>query len=414
MTRLYVVGGGLAGLAAAIEGCRLGLSVTLVEASGHLGGRCRSFVDARLGRRIDNGNHLLLAGNIAAMRYLSRTGGECFVRRAPSVFPCLDLENGEPFAFGFASAVVPRLPPKTGVGALARDAWRLWRAPADSVLADALGASPARRRLWEPLVVAVMNAPLSEAAVAPFRRVLAEILPKGPAGLAPLLFPAGLSAALVDPALDALVAAGADLRRNTRVGGLDVEDGRVRALQTRHGALPLSRDDMLVLAVPPAEAARLVPGLVVPEGVRGILNAHFVLDGPPPPWPFLGLVGGTAEWLFWRDGILSVTVSAADALFALDEVALIDRLWRDVARATGRVQDNPPPCRLIREKTATFHQTPANEARRPAGPDGGLKNLRLAGDWTMRGLPATIEGSLRSGARAARGLASRGPSFRSP
>ena len=407
MTRLYIVGGGLAGLAAAIEGSRLGLPVTLVEASGHFGGRCRSFVDARLGRHIDNGNHLLLAGNTAATRYLSRTGGERFVNRAPSVFPCLDLENGERFAFGFASAVVPRLPPEAGIGTLTRDAWRLWRTPAGGVLADALGASPARRRLWEPLVVAVMNAPLSEAAVAPFRRVLAEIIPKGPAGFAPLLFPAGLSAALVDPALGALDAAGADLRRNTRVGGLDVADGRVRALQTRQGPLPLGHGDALVLAVPPAEAARLVPGLVVPEGVRGILNAHFVFDGPPPPWPFLGLVGGTVEWLFWRDGIVSVTVSAADALFAIDEATLIDRLWREVARATGRLEGNVPPCRLIREKTATFHQTPANEARRPAGPDGGIKNLRLAGDWTMRGLPATIEGSLRSGARAAQSLASR-------
>ena len=79
-------------------------------------------------------------------------------------------------------------------------------------------------------------------------------------------------------------------------------------------------------------------------------------------------------------------------------------LWRDVARALGLDPDATPPCRIVKEKRATFAQTPAEVARRP-GPATAWSNLVLAGDWTDTGLPATIEGSIRSGNRAAETLA---------
>ena len=114
----------------------------------------------------------------------------------------------------------------------------------------------------------------------------------------------------------------------------------------------------------------------------------------------LGLIGGTAEWLFVRQGIASLTVSAADALADLANDTIAERFWADTARALGLPEHPQPPARIIKERRATFAQTPDQETRRPTAATG-WSNLFLAGDWTATGLPATIEGAIRSGDRAA-------------
>jgi hydroxysqualene dehydroxylase len=137
----------------------------------------------------------------------------------------------------------------------------------------------------------------------------------------------------------------------------------------------------------------------VPDAFCAIVNAHFKI-APPAGAPLLvGLVGGTAEWVFAFPDRLSVTVSAADRLMDMDTQELTALLWRDVA-AVHRLDGPPPPCRIVKEKRATFAATPAQDARRPACATRWT-NLFLAGDWTATGLPATIEGALRSGEKAA-------------
>ena len=93
-------------------------------------------------------------------------------------------------------------------------------------------------------------------------------------------------------------------------------------------------------------------------------------------------------------------MSAADALAEEANETLARLLWADVARALDLAPSPQPPCRIVKEKRATFAQTPASLRLRP-GPRVGLENLFLAGDWTDTGLPATIESAVRSGRRAA-------------
>ena len=105
------------------------------------------------------------------------------------------------------------------------------------------------------------------------------------------------------------------------------------------------------------------------------------------------------EWLFTFPQRLSITISGADCLVDMPREELAQAIWRDICQASG-IAAELPPWEIVRERRATFEATPEQNALRP-GAVTAFKNLFLAGDWTDTGLPATIEGSVRSGNRAA-------------
>jgi predicted NAD/FAD-dependent oxidoreductase len=163
----------------------------------------------------------------------------------------------------------------------------------------------------------------------------------------------------------------------------------------------VAAEDAVVLAVPPPVAAELLPGLVVPDAFEAIVNLHYRLQAPPGDAGFIGLIGGLAEWVFVKPGIVSVTISAANRIVDRPADALAAEVWPEVARALALPGSMPmPQWRVVKEKRATFAATPAQNRRRPPARTG-LRNLALAGDWTATGLPATIEGAIRSGRTAA-------------
>jgi hypothetical protein len=174
---------------------------------------------------------------------------------------------------------------------------------------------------------------------------------------------------------------------------------KVGELRFGDDTVAIQPGDAVVMAVPPRPAASLLPGLKTPSKFRAIVNAHFRFDPPRDMPPILGVVGGLVEWLFAFPQRLSVTISNADRLVELPREELAQTIWRDICKAGG-VQGELPPWQIVRERRATFEATPEQNALRP-GPITSWNNLFLAGDWTDTGLPATIEGSVRSGDRAA-------------
>jgi hydroxysqualene dehydroxylase len=208
-----------------------------------------------------------------------------------------------------------------------------------------------------------------------------------------------LSAVLVEPAVKLLQDRGATVQFGHELREFGMSAGRISELKFIGDAVALAPDDVVVLAVPPRPAASLLPGLKTPNKFRAIVNAHFRIDPPKDAPALLGVVGGLVEWLFAFPQRLSVTISNGDRLVDMPREELAQAIWQDVCKAAG-VQGELPPWQIVRERRATFEATPEQNALRP-GPVTAWKNLFLAGDWTDTGLPATIEGSVRSGDRAA-------------
>ncbi|NIA69837.1 NAD(P)-binding protein [Pelagibius litoralis] len=419
---VHIIGAGLAGLSAAVRLAERGHSIALYEAAAQAGGRCRSFHDAKLDRLIDNGNHLMMTANTAILAYLDLIGARGgLTHPQAAVFPFLDLANGRSWNLRPNRGPIPwwvldpkRRIPGTGVLSYLKGL-RLAFAGSEDRVTDCLDTQdPLWRCFWEPLVIAALNTPANEASARLLRHVLAETFAKGEGACRPLVARHGLGPALVDPALAFLQDRGVAIRFNQRLRRLDTTGRRITALDFPNQAVELQEQDWVILALPPQAAQALLPNLAAPLDHHAIVNAHIRLpkapdwpfagaEGPVPEVPFLGLIGGTADWLFLRDDVVSLTVSAASRLAERPNDEIAAALWSDTARALGLDAGDQPPIRVINEKRATFAQTPAALRLRPA-PRSAWDNLLLAGDWTDTGLPATIESAVRSGEAAAKAL----------
>lgn len=403
---VHVIGAGLAGLAAALA-LDTTRRIVVHESARHAGGRCRSYYDATLERMIDNGNHLVLSGNTAVRDHLRTVGAEDKITVAgDAAFHFADLASGERWTVRPNAGRFPWwifVPARRVPGTRWRDYLglaRLLRARGRTTIAEAMRCRGALYdRLWHPLLVAALNTEpkLSSAALA--GAVVRESLARGGAACRPMIAAAGLSEAFVDPALATLERRGVAVHLDHRLRRLVLAEGRVSGLDFGDAVLDLGPADQVILAVPAPVAALLVPGLRTPDAFRSIANAHFLVEPPADLPDMLGLINSTTEWLFRFPGRLSVTVSDADRLLDLPREELARLLWAEVAKVTG-LPAALPRWQVIREKRATFAALPEQEERRP-GAVTALANLFLAGDWTATGLPATIEGSLRSGRTAA-------------
>lgn len=411
MATTHIVGAGLAGLSCAIELVRKGRSVALYEQAARAGGRARSFHDAALGCEIDNGNHLILSGNTATLAYLDTIGArDRLFGPGDAVFPFIDVRTGARWKLHPNRGYLPWWifsPARRAPGTTARDYWpslRMLFARREQTVASVLNSNPqARERYWDPFIVAVLNAQPEHAAAILLRPVILETLARGAGGCRPLIARDGLSRALVDPALEWLGTRGATIQYGARVTGLDIDGKRVRALRFSRSTMDLGDGDSVVVAVPPPVAMNLVPGLKGPDRFEPILNVHFRLAQPITPRenvPLLGLIGGTAHWIFMRGDVASVTISAGTPLVEQTGEAIASATWTDVARALDMPPEPMPRWRVIKERRATFLQTPSQCALRP-GTKTQFRNLMIAGDWTDTGLPATIESAIRSGRAAA-------------
>ncbi len=414
--RLAVVGGGWAGLAAAVEGVRRGHAVTLFEMAPQLGGRARG-VDVD-GLTLDNGQHILIGAYVETLALLQTLGvatSDAFVRTPLRIgYPDgsgLHLKPGSP-ALAFAGAVLrqrgwrlhARLALLAAASGWAARGFHCEPGLTVATLTRALPV-PVRDELIDPLCIAALNTPATEASAAVFLRVLKDALFSGP-GSADLLLPrVSLSALLPAPAQRWLVEAGADLRLQRRV----------EALVRRNDAWLLNDEpfDRVVLATPPGEAARLTrtiaPGWSSTAAAlryEPIVTVYLRGEGVRLPEPMLALrsdARAPAQFVFDRGqlggpgGLLAFVISGAQPWVDRGmEASTQATLAQAHAALGGHLRAPLVPLRTLTEKRATFRCTPG--LARPAMEIA--PGLHAAGDHVAGPYPATLEGAVRSAAQA--------------
>jgi squalene-associated FAD-dependent desaturase len=405
--KIHVIGAGISGLSAAVRLANAGHKVHVHEATQQAGGRCRSYFDAATNLTIDNGNHLLLSGNRHALAYARSIGTEAgLVGPRSAQFPFVDLATGKRWQLDLGDSRLPlwvfdknRRVPDTRLSDYLALAPLLW-APQGKLVGDTIPCEGTLyRRLVQPLLLAALNVDPPEGSAGLAGAIVRETLLAGGRACRPLIAREGLSAVLVEPAIRLLQDKGASVQFGHELRAFTVSGNTIGELKFGEDTMAIGPGDAVVMAVPPRAAASLLPALKTPSKFRAIVNAHFRFDPPQGQPPILGVVGGLVEWLFAFPQRLSVTISNGDRLVELPREELAQAIWSDICKAAG-VQGDLPPWQIVRERRATFEATPEQNALRP-GAVTAYKNLFLAGDWTDTGLPATIEGSVRSGDRAA-------------
>ena len=404
---VHIIGAGISGLSAAVRLANGNFKVHVHEATQQAGGRCRSYYDAATNLTIDNGNHLLLSGNRHALAYARSIGTEAgLVGPKRAQFPFVDLGTGQRWQLDLGESRLPlwvfdgaRRVPDTGLLDYLALMPLIWAAPS-KLVGDAIRCEGTLyQRLVQPLLLAALNVDPPEGSAGLAGAVVRETLLAGGQACRPLIARDGLSAVLIEPAIKLLQEKGASIRFGHELREFAMSADGVGQLKFGDDTVALEPGDAVVMAVPPRAASSLLPELQTPSKFRAIVNAHFRFDPPKDMPPILGVVGGLVEWLFAFPQRLSVTVSNADRLVDMPREELAQAIWRDICKAGG-VRGELPPWQIVRERRATFEATPEQNALRP-GASTNWKNLFLAGDWTNTGLPATIEGSVRSGDRAA-------------
>lgn len=413
----HIIGAGISGLSAAVRLANAGFKVAVHEATHQAGGRCRSYFDGATNLMIDNGNHLLLSGNSHARAYARSIGTEAgLVGPETAQFPFVDIKSGQRWQIDLGAGRLPtwvldesRRVPDTGLTDYLKLAPLIWASEQTLVGKSIPCEGILYQRLVQPLLLAALNVDPPEGSAGLAGAIVRETLLAGGQACRPLIARDGLSAVLIEPAAKFLAERGHSVQLGHELRSFVTTDGKVSALNFGgEDVIQLAAGDVIVMAVPPRAATSLLPGLTAPTEFRAIVNAHFRVEPPPGSAPILGVIGGVVEWLFAFPNRLSVTISNGDRLVDMPREELAQAIWNDVCEASS-VSGELPPWQIVRERRATFAATPAQNALRP-GPVTTLKNLFLAGDWTATGLPATIEGSVRSGDRAADlALAAKGP-----
>ncbi|HLA79845.1 MAG TPA: hydroxysqualene dehydroxylase HpnE [Vicinamibacteria bacterium] len=448
--RVVVIGGGFAGLTAAIALQEQRHQVVLLERRGILGGRATSFRDAQSGEDVDNGTHLMLGAYRASLDLLRRAGALDLVhaqdslrldyvdQKGPTSLVCPPFVAPLHLLLGLLSL---RLPWRTRWDALRLGLAVRFSAAPTGTLAEAFARtrqSPATRRLlWDPLATAILNETPERAAASLFWNVYREAFLSDHRASRLVFLRAGWGR-LHERLAAYFVGRGGMLRRRALVQALEVEQGRVQgvrysqspeergAIQQGQGAQEARLDaEAVVLAVPWSA----VPGLL-PEAWRGeapfqglagieaspIVSIEMWLDRVVVEPAMVGLRESEVEWvfdkgrLFGRGGPpqhLAFIVSAARRSQSQPNAQLVATAEAALGRYFPAMKDAQVlRSHVLREPAATFACTPQAERLRP-GVVTPIAGLFLAGDWTDTGLPATIEGAVRSGLAAARALEQR-------
>ena len=443
-----IVGGGIAGIAAALRLAEAGWRPIILESRGKLGGRATSFVDPRSGRTLDNCQHVVMGCCTNLCDFYERLGvldaidwhTQTNWARGDGKFDTLSTARFLPAplhsAIAFARLRMLSWSEKHHIGFAMWSMLRAgcsgrmrWHDRAFEVFLDWTQQSAhARKVFWEPIVVSACNASLAECNAAHAMQVFQEgFLASAWAGA--MGVPSVPLRELYDGAQALIARAGGEIRVGESAKAITFDGTRATGVVTDAGFIEAHA---VIAAVPPDRLEKLVSSTLRSKDQRlqqldkfawsPILGVHLFFPRVVMELSHVVLPGRATQWLFSKPSgataggqLVHAVISAADAWMELDEATIVARVLEDVRWALPAARGvEPIEARSVKEKHATFRSTPNVDALRPrASPhagdlQGGVANLAIAGDWTDTGWPATMEGAVRSGYAAARAITQQG------
>lgn len=336
MTKVYIIGTGLAGLSSAIHALEVGFEVQVYEAAGHAGGRCRSFYDPRIDRTIDNGNHLIIGAYRETFAYLNKIGSQDRLKRPddPS-FKVYDLATSQQFCFDPFSKPQwkwlfdrnRRFPQTRWFDYLAL--LRFGRHQAMKSVSEAYGPDkPLFRSFIEPLCLGTLNTEPSRASAELLAEVLRRLIAEGPDGFIPYFAEKSLADVLIDPAFMKIKDKGGLVDFHTPVRGLEQSGQKISAIDLGDRIVQLGTADKVILALPPSQTAKLLQQEKFALTSNPILNIHFAATAEGRANTMMGILGGISQWVFLQNDILSVTISNPSLeILAMEEKDLVGKVW---------------------------------------------------------------------------------------
>ncbi len=431
--KVVVLGAGYAGLAAASELILRGHDVTLIEGRALLGGRAHSFTEMKTGQVLDNGQHILMGCYSETLGLLRQLGVEDRLFSPTRLDVPYFSEKGRSSLTARLPAPLHLLSALLGFGELsAGDKWaatnlalrlRVGGEPGEN---ESVAAWLARwkqtpniiRAVWEPLCIAALNEPVATASARLFATVIRRSFLGGAKDSTILLSRAGLSELFAPEVRRLLEMCRSEVRLQNPVESLRFKGTTLEEIELGHGEVV--RPQAVISALPwhvlrgllPAESKLAAACRQI--GDAPIVSLHLWLDRPILNEPFVGFLDSPVHWVFDRDRIhgpdvehghvVTAVVSGARDLVDLSSAALEELTLREMRRFLPEARAAQVLHRMVyKARSATFAATPEAEPLRP-GATTEWSNLWLAGDWTATGLPATIEGAVLSGRRAARAV----------
>jgi len=406
---IHIIGAGLAGLSCAIK-LKKNKKIILYEASSLFGGRCRSYNEKHFNCILDNGNHLIIKAYKNTFSYLKNINTHTkLISNNKTFYPFVDIKKTENWSVRPYSYILPwwiffsSCRPKNISALDFIKSLKLFFAKKNETVYDLLGKNNIiYERFWKPFTIAVLNTDPKEASAKLLRKVIIKTLFFSNDPLRPFFVKKSLNDTLIKPAVQNFLNQGGKIKCNTRLKKIVFKNNFAKEMIFNKKKIKVDNDEVIILAVTPNVASKIIPSLKVPKKTNCILNIHFKLNEKykkikfPENSFFIGVIGGTADWIFKKKNILSITVSAANYLNNLGDEKISRIVWEDVKKTFNLNAIKKPKYKIIREKMATFVQSPEEIFRKPKM-HTKYKNIFLAGDWVDTGLPATIEGAITSG-----------------
>ena len=430
---VVIIGAGWAGVAAAVHAVEQGARVTVIEERPYIGGRARSFPDRTTDTIIDNGQHIMMGCYREVLHVLQTLGTADLLERQTALRVGFIDAGGRqdlldassvPGKLGVALGILRlrQLPLRDRLAAL-RFAVRLTINRIDahgltcSELFTAYRQPPLLvERLWEPIVLATMNAPIHQASAELFCTVMRLAFLGGPED-SQLLIPLGGLSDLLEPFPAWIAERGGEVRTSIAVEHLIIDDNRVASVVLSTGE-EITDVDAVISCVPQRAVMRLwaasqQPRVELTEPAHSpIVSVYLWYRTQWMSADLTATLGTVTQWVFNKQrtapGLVALTISAASDLANQEREAIVSAcdaelrmLFPEQLRGVDLVHSQ-----VIKEKTATPIFTPLSNAERLASDAFGVDNLRIAGDWVQTGLPATLEGAAFSGVLAASDLLS--------